>query len=389
MNISVPKCGSIPYIAREMCNRLDVGYVEAPDYSERTVEIGVSISPEHICFPCKVLIGSAVETLEMGADTLITLAGFGPCRFNYFAEIQRRVLEREGYLFKIITFDGPRDAPLEFYRNTRSVLAHARMGFASAIKELALTLKKARIYDEIDKSELALRGLENEEGATDRAAEDARAILESARTAGEIREARRAVSERFAAVPVDAARPHLKIGLVGELLTCLEPYFNFDAARWLGRRGVIVERSLHISDIFTPFGRNPVLGCDAEEIERAAAPFLCHEVGGHGQISVGATVLFARRGFDAVVHFLPFTCLPEVIAKTVFVRISSELNLPILSMSVDEQTARTGVQTRMEALLDLAWSNKHDRDTAADLVAARNQEGHRVEREVVSNRHGC
>jgi predicted nucleotide-binding protein (sugar kinase/HSP70/actin superfamily) len=371
MNISVPHCGSIQYMARDICEKLDLGYIEAPDYSERTVEIGVSISPEHICFPCKVLLGSAVETLELGADTLVTMAGFGPCRFNYFAEIQRRVLEREGYRFKIFTFDGPREAPLEFYRNMRPIMSHTPAGTTRAVQEMALTMKKGRIYDGIDKSAMAIRGLEAEEGSTDRAVEDSREILESARTKSEIEEAQRAVRERFADVPFDADRPHLKVGLVGELLTCLEPYFNFDAVRWLGRRGVVVERSLHMSDIFTAWGRNPVLGYDSKEIERAAAPFLCHEVGGHGQISVGATVLFARRGFDAIVHFFPFTCLPEVIAKTVFIRISSEFDLPILSMSIDEQTARTGIQTRMEALLDLAWSNKRNRDTTADFAPAR------------------
>jgi predicted nucleotide-binding protein (sugar kinase/HSP70/actin superfamily) len=370
MNVSVPHCGSIQFMARDICERLDLGYIEAPDYSERTVEIGVTISPEHICFPCKVLLGSAVETLELGADTLITMAGFGPCRFNYFAEIQRRILEREGYRFKIITFDAPREAPFEFYRNMRPILSDTRAGLRGVIKEMALTLRKGWTYDGIDKSAMAIRALEAEEGATDRAVQDSREILESARTKNEIREARHAISERFAAVPVDNDKPHLKVGLVGELMMILEPYFNFDTIRWLGRRGAVVERSLHMADIFTPLGRNPVLGYDAEEIERAAAPFLCHEVGGHGHISAGATVMFARRGFDAIVHFFPFTCLPEVIAKTVFIRISREFNLPILSMSIDEQTARTGIQTRLEALMDLAWSNKSHKDIDADFVAA-------------------
>jgi predicted nucleotide-binding protein (sugar kinase/HSP70/actin superfamily) len=371
MNISVPHCGSIQYMAKDICSKLDIGYIEAPDYSESTVDIGVTISPEHICFPCKVLLGSAVQTLELGADTLITMAGFGPCRFNYFAEIQRRVLEREGYSFKIITFDGPREAPLEFYRNMRPVLAHTRAGTARVVQEMALTLKKGRIFDGIDKAAMAVRGVEAEVGATDRAVQDARDLLKHARTRNQIREAEFAIKERFAEVPVDAERPHLMVGLVGELMTCLEPYFNFDAVRWLGRNGAVVERSLHMSDIFTTFGRNPVLGYNSDEIEHAASPYLCHEVGGHGHISVGATVLFARRGFDAIVHFFPFTCLPEVIAKTVFIRISREFNLPILSMSIDEQTARTGIQTRLEALMDLAWSNKHDRDTAGDFVPAR------------------
>ena len=367
MNISVPHCGSVQYMARHACDRLGLGYVEAPDYSERTVDIGVAISPEHICFPCKMLIGSAVESFELGADTLITAAGFGPCRFNYFAEIERRILEREGYSFQIITFDGPRDAPLEFYRRLRSVLPATRQGMLGVLKEMALILRKGWARDEIDKAAMAVRALETEEGATDLAVDECCSVLDDAITKKQIEEARRHTVERFARVPIEANRPHLRVGLVGELLMSLEPYFNFDVVRWLARRGAVVERSLHMSDVFTPLGRNPVLGYNADEIKRAALPFLCHEVGGHGHVNVGATALFARRGFDAVVHFFPFTCLPEVIAKTVFVRISNELGLPTLSISVDEQTGRAGMQTRLEALLDLAWNNKSKRERTEDF----------------------
>lgn len=371
MIISVPHCGSIQYMAKDACERLGLGYVEAPNYSERTVDIGVSISPEHVCFPCKVLIGSAVESLEAGADTLITAAGFGPCRFNYFAEIERRILEREGYDFRIITFDGPREAPLAFYRNMRSVVPASSRRIGGMIKEMALVLRKGWAYDEIDKAAGAMRALELEEGATDLAAGECLSMLDAARTRREIEEARRATRERFARVQVDRHRPHLKVGVVGEMLMAMEPYFNFDVVRWLTRRGAVVECAQHSSDIFTPLGRNPVLGCSSDEIRSAASPYLCCDVGGHGYVSVGATVMFARRGFDAVVHLFPFTCLPEVIAKTIFVRVSNEFGMPILSMSIDEQTGRTGMQTRLEALVDLAWSTKNNRGVAAEYAAAR------------------
>jgi predicted nucleotide-binding protein (sugar kinase/HSP70/actin superfamily) len=371
MIVSVPHCGSIQYMAKDACERLGLGYLEAPGYSERTVDIGVSISPEHVCFPCKVLIGSAVESLEAGADTLVTAAGFGPCRFNYFAEIERRILEREGYDFRIITFDGIGEAPLAFYRNMRSVVPASSRRLGGMIKEMALVLRKGWAYDEIDKLAIATRALEVEDGATDLAAAECLSMLDGARTKNEIEAVRAATRERFAAVPVDRRRPHLRVGVVGEMLMSMEPYFNFDVVRWLTRRGAVVECAQYSSDIFTPMGRNPVLGYSADEIRDAASPYLGCEVGGHGHISVGATVMFARRGFDAVVHLFPFTCLPEVIAKTIFVRVSNEFGMPILSMSIDEQTGRAGMQTRLEALVDLAWSTKNNRGVAAEYAGAR------------------
>ena len=46
----------------------------------------------------------------------------------------------------------------------------------------------------------------------------------------------------------------------------------------------------------------------------------------------------------------------------VFTRLAQDFDTPILSVSIDEQTGRAGLQTRLEALIDLAWS-RHDRIT--------------------------
>jgi predicted nucleotide-binding protein (sugar kinase/HSP70/actin superfamily) len=366
MNINAPRVGSMQFMAKDFCERAGLGYVDSPPYSERTVELGVSVSPEHLCFPMKILLGSAIEALEDGADTLVTVAGFGPCRFNYFGEIQKRILKREGFEFEIVVFDGPRDAPVSFYRNVRRVLSGSPLGPVRFLRLLPLTVLKGRCYDEIEKQAMALRALEVEAGSVDRAAEECLSMLLPAQSRDEVEEVRCAVAERFQTVEVDKARLHLRVGLIGELMTCIEPYFNFDAPRWLAKKGAVVERSLHMSDIFTPMGRNPVFGADDREIGLAARPFVCHGIGGHGQINVAAAAMFARRGFDALVHFAPFACLPEVIARTVFSRISNEFDIPVLSISVDEQTGREGIQTRMEALTDLAWSRYRERVNAEE-----------------------
>jgi hypothetical protein len=142
MNISVPRVGSMQYMAQDLCDRLGLGFVETPEYTERTVERGVAIAPEFVCFPMKVLLGSAIESLEAGADTLVTVAGYGACRFNYFAEIQRRILEREGYRFQIVVFDSPRDSLGDFYRNLRVVLRGSSVHFPGLVREMSLAVRK-------------------------------------------------------------------------------------------------------------------------------------------------------------------------------------------------------------------------------------------------------
>ena len=358
MIISVPRVGSMQFMARDLCGRLGLGFVETPVYSEKTIERGVAIAPEFVCFPMKVLLGSAIDALEAGADTLVTIAGYGACRFNYFAEIQRRILEREGCRFRMVVVDSPWDSLPDFYRNMHMVLRETRAHLPGLMKAMALALRKGRGYDEIVRNSMALRALEAEEGSVDRAAEECRKILASAISRTEIDEAREAIIARFDEVRLEPERPHIRVGITGELMMSMEPYFNMDIERWLARKGAVVERSIYMSDLFTPMGRNPVSGRDDREIDQTSVPYLCHEIGGHGQINVAAAVNFARNGFDAVLHFFPFTCLPEIIAKMVFVRIAEELDIPILSISIDEQTGKAGMQTRLEALIDLAWSRK-------------------------------
>ena len=362
MNITVPRVGSMQYMAQDLCERLGLGFVQTPEYTERTIERGVAIAPEFVCFPMKVLLGSAIESLEAGADTLVTVAGYGACRFNYFAEIQRRILEREGYRFQMVVFDSPRDSLGDFYRNLRVVLRSSSVHFPGLVRAMSLAVRKGWAYDEIGKRALAIRALEAEVGAVDAAIAECREILACAHTRLQIEEAGKAIAERFDRVAVDEERPHIRVGITGEIMMSLEPYFNCDIERWLARNGAVMERSIYMSDLFTPRGRNPVSGRDDAEIGRVALPYLGHEIGGHGQINVAAAADYARRGFDAILHFFPFTCLPEIIAKMVFTRLAQDFDTPILSVSIDEQTGRAGLQTRLEALIDLAWS-RHDRKT--------------------------
>lgn len=358
MKIAVPRMGNLSLIIRDMVQRFDLDHLETPPFTEQTMEVGAALAPEFACLPLKAVLGTFIEALDMGADTLLTGGGHGPCRFGYYGEIQRRILEREGKEFRMVVLEPPSVSFRAFHDSVRTLLPKERVSFTSLAKELYLTLTKVLVFDLLEKRALQLRGREAEPGSVDAALADAQQIVSGAFSKREIDRARKEVEERFRELAIDWGRPHLKVGVVGEIFVVLEPFFNFEIEKWLGKRGVVVERSVSISDTVVPFGRNPVFGYPEHTVARMAEPYLSHEVGGDGLLTVGSSVIFARRGFDAVVHFLPFTCMPEVIAKGVLGRVSAELGIPVLSLSIDEQTGKAGVETRLEALLDLAWSNR-------------------------------
>ena len=94
-----------------------------------------------------------------------------------------------------------------------------------------------------------------------------------------------------------------------------------------------------------------------EKVKQAAQPYLNHKVGGHGLETIGETVLYAQNNYDGVIHLSPFTCMPEIIAKSILPQVSKDLNIPVLSITVDEHTGEAGVITRLEAFIDLLKRN--------------------------------
>jgi predicted nucleotide-binding protein (sugar kinase/HSP70/actin superfamily) len=80
--------------------------------------------------------------------------------------------------------------------------------------------------------------------------------------------------------------------------------------------------------------------------------------GGESIETVGKTLMFHKKGIDGVLHIMPFTCMPELVASAVIHRISKERDYPVLSMIFDEHVSEANMVTRLEAFADLLERRK-------------------------------
>ncbi len=97
-------------------------------------------------------------------------------------------------------------------------------------------------------------------------------------------------------------------------------------------------------------------------IQRKINPYLKSTVGGHGRDAVYETLEYVREGFDGIIHLLPAFCMPEITVRPILERIHQESGIPFLSLSLDEQAAEAGIDTRLEAFIDVVRNyhkNKH------------------------------
>jgi predicted nucleotide-binding protein (sugar kinase/HSP70/actin superfamily) len=157
--------------------------------------------------------------------------------------------------------------------------------------------------------------------------------------------------------------------VLGEFFMAIEPFCNMDLEEQLGNLGVEVTRGAWVSDWAKIWLFLEALGIShGQKVKKAAAPYLSRDVSGDAVQSIGETVLHADEGFDGVVHLQPFTCMPEIIAQSLLPKVSRDHDIPVLCVILDEQMGRAGLQTRLEAFVDL-MRRRHRQAAAARLAS--------------------
>jgi predicted nucleotide-binding protein (sugar kinase/HSP70/actin superfamily) len=386
MIVSFPRMGNDTHeVLKYLFDQLGVESMPPPPTSEKTMRLGVEHAPETICLPLKLNMGNYIEVLEQGANTLIHAGGCGPCRFGFYGNLAESILREEldfDFQFRILEPPGAQGIQVfaDFFRYFNPgrfapaflpVTKKVAQGFASYLerpwielfgltphdyrlwKIIQATFEKKRAFDMVERQCLEARCYEIGRGDVTRAATTAREWISKAVTLDEIEEAKTEGLRLLAQVDQDRSKDVLRVGIVGEFFILLEPFINFNIEEWLGNRGIFIERGVYASDWIAPTKDNVVGGIHYDKLVDNAYPYLKHIVGGEGIATVGHTVLCAKHGYDGVIHMMPFTCMPETVAKQILPSISHEQNIPVLSLVIDEQTGKAGIETRLEAFVDL------------------------------------
>lgn len=354
MKVTFPYMGTSHIAIKMFFNDLGFEAIVPPKPSARTLSLGVQYAPEFACVPFKILLGSYLEAIELGAELILTSGGFGPCRAGYYWVLHQKILNDLGHNVKIIAFEPPlRDIP-DFIGKVKAVMRPNRTSWRELYHHFKTAWCKLKTLDDVEIRSHEIRPYEVNKGETTKVFRQCLEELDRARTIPEIEEAKTECLRLLEAIPQDKTRRPLKLGIIGEIYVVLEPFANFDLQVTLGEMGVHTDRSIWLS----AWTRDNTIYDGEKDIRKAARPYLNELIGGHGINSVGETVLYAKHGFDGVVQLAPFTCIPEIVAKSILPRVSADLGIPVLTLFIDEQTGKAGVQTRLEAFIDLLYQRR-------------------------------
>jgi len=346
MKLALPRLGNIEVVNHTLITDMGHELVEAPPNSKRTMDLGVKYSPEYCCLPLKIALGNMIEALELGAEGLIMAGGWGPCRFGYYAQVQRDVLLDLGHDFRMMIFELPRKEGIRTLWKNINILRNGK-SWSYMVKQFRFAWQQILLTEELENKVLQVRPREKRKGAASRILLESIKEIKQAKDINTLEQIRKETMEKFAEATNHLKQNLIRVALVGEFYVSLEPFVNHHLEEKLGYLGVEVVRKNSIEAWIEESFK------EEKDIEQAAYQYLAHSVGGEGQTSVGNVVLAHQEGLDGAIQVVPFTCMPEIVAETILKKVSEDLDFPTLTLTYDEQTGEEGLNTRIEAFIDL------------------------------------
>ena len=365
MRIGIPHMGNLYLAIKAMANWLGGELIVPPVNNQRALSLGVKYSPEGLCLPFKLTLGNLIEAAEMGADTMLMVGGFGICRLGYYAKVQKQILHELGYNVELVQF-GISERKLIGVLQILRRLANGER-WPRIISAFRFGLTKISAVDRVERLVQKVRAVEQVKGTANSLYNQAIKAIDQANDYDSLKKVLRDYTDRLKQVPKDNQARPLIVGVSGEFYMLLEPFANMDVESELGKLGVEIRRRTFVSEwVKYSLFLNPLGIDETAKIHKAAWPYLKRDVGGDGWETVGEKVLHAKE-YDGIIHLAPFTCMPEIVAQNIMP--STKENIPVLTILCDEQLAKPGVLTRLEAFVDLLERKRRASDSKRQRVA--------------------
>ncbi|MBO5182913.1 MAG: hypothetical protein J6B64_00790 [Bacilli bacterium] len=316
----------------------------SPKMTKNTLEIGSKYSPDYACLPFKYTLGNYIETLENGANVIMQAGG--GCRFGYYFELQKQILSDLGYNF-------------EFYSLTESDV-NGISSIYKTLKNLNPNIKRVRylyyllltflmIYY-MDKLDMYIRknvGFEINKGSFDRVKKSMLTKFSKTRGFLDLIKTYYYYRKKFKNIALDKPKNCLKVGIVGELYTSMEPHSSYFIERELANMNVEVTRYTNVTFLLITkrFKEKYYL--------RKIKKYCKFTMGADAMDNVARAKILIKKGYDGIIHIKPFGCVPEIGAMKVLENLCDDEKIPIMFLTFDTNTSELGIKTRLEAFHDM------------------------------------
>lgn len=350
--ISFPHLGDYYIPVKYLLNKLT--YLEvspAPPITKKTIDIGSKYSPEFACVPFKYNLGNLIESLDNGSEILLQAGG--GCRYGYYKEVQETILKDLGYNFKFYSLTNGRNFTIKGLFKTFKDL-NPKLKFYKFSYYTLLTLLMINYMDNIDDFIRKNIGFEVHDKSFEKLKKKMYKSFTKCNYFITLTYNYFKYKKKFKKIPVLKNANCLKIGIIGELYTSMEPFSSYFIEKELAKMNVEVKRFTNVTYLLIKKKFH------IKKMLKYVKEYIKYKIGADGLDNVYRTKKLIDEGYDGIIHIKPSGCTPEISAIPIIKNICKDYKMPIIFFSFDNQTSIEGIRTRLEAFYDMLERRKNN-----------------------------
>lgn len=312
--------------------------------TNRTMELGTKYSPEFVCTPFKYTLGTFIEGLEKGATILIQAGG--GCRYGYYAELQEQILKDLGYEFRFynLVTAGVTDYK-KIYRMMKEI--DPKFHLWKGIYYALLTKQMIKYMDLIDHIVRENIGFEKQKGSFEKRKREM--LQEFSKTKGflQLKYLYHKYKRKIKKIEIEKPERILRIGVIGELYTVMEPFANYELEKELASMHISMKRFTNV--YYLLFEKHKKI----KKYLKNCKEYITYRMGADAADNIGRAKELCLEGYDGIIHIKSSFCTPEIGAMPIISRVCQDYKVPVLFFSFDSSTSEVGIKTRLEAFYDM------------------------------------
>ncbi len=348
--ISFPHLGDYYHpISKLVKNLTNLEVLQAPPITKKTIFLGSKHSPDSVCVPFKYNLGNFIEALDNGANILLQAGG--GCRYRYYAEVQETILKDLGYDFKFIQIIGKDHFRLkELFTIFKSL--NPNLLKRKFFHELLMAFFYIKYLDNIDSIIRSRIGFEKKEGSFAKLKEEFLNCCDKTNSIFKLKIMYVKYKHKFKKVPISKPKDRIKVGIIGELYTAMEPFSTYELEKMLAKYHIEVKKFTNLTYLLW---KKALL---LPYLKWKSKKYCKYTLGADGLDNVYRVLWLKKHHYDGIIHTKPTGCTPEIGAMPIIMKAASDNKIPIIFLSFDEQTSNEGLKTRIEAFYDLIKARK-------------------------------
>ena len=331
--------------ARYLLERIvDAEIIKAPFITSKTIELGNKYSPEFICTPFKYTLGTMIESLDMGANVLIQFGG--GCRYGYYSELQNEILKDLGYkfeLFNLIT--AGKINVKKIYKMIKRI--DKKFNIFKGLYYLYITVKMVKYMDKIDDYIRQNIGFEVEKNSFNNLLNEMLDKFSQVNNPISLFILYHKYFKKFKRLKTNKPKNCLKVGIIGELYTLMEPFSNYYLEKELASFNIAIKRFTNVNYLL--FNHKKTIKKSIKKSKK----YMKYKMGADASSNVYWTKYLSLNKYDGIIHIKSSFCTPEIGVMPIIDKIANDYNIPIIYFSFDANTSEVGIKTRLEAFYDM------------------------------------